>query len=204
MNTSQPTSFEEVKIAIDPILKHGRDNISYLYSADSFDLSVIIIYFFILTLLAITGIYRIRMIFQFWRYLGIKPEPLCRYAENRLPTITIQLPLYNELYVVERLLEHVVQIDYPRHLLDIQVLDDSTDNTSAVAKAAVERYSSQGVDIAYIHREDRTGYKAGALENGMKTAKGELIAIFDADFTPRPDCLKRMVDFFTDESVGNL
>lgn len=202
MNTSQPTSFEEVKIAIDPILKHGRDNISYLYSADSFDLSVIIIYFFILTLLAITGIYRIRMIFQFWRYLGIKPEPLCRYAENRLPTITIQLPLYNELYVVERLLEHVVQIDYPRHLLDIQVLDDSTDNTSAVAKAAVERYSSQGVDIAYIHREDRTGYKAGALENGMKTAKGELIAIFDADFTPRPDCLKRMVDFFTDESVG--
>src|SRR5262245_15498550 len=198
----QPHSVEEAMIALDPILRKGSENLSYLYTLDTFDWIVISLYFSILVLLVVTGIYRIRMIYQFWRYLKVKPQPRIRYTEDKLPRITIQLPLYNELYVVERLLDYVTKIDYPAHLLEIQVLDDSTDETSQIASAEVEKYARAGIDIKYIHREDRTGFKAGALEIGMKSAKGELIAIFDADFTPRPDCLRKMVDYFTDKSVG--
>ncbi|HKX27224.1 MAG TPA: cellulose synthase family protein [Blastocatellia bacterium] len=193
---------EQVKIALDPILRHGRDNISYLYSLDAFDWTIIILYFTILVLLAILGVYRIRMVYQFWRYRHIKPQPKARYGETDLPPITVQLPLFNELYVIERLLESVTKLNYPRHLLQIQVLDDSTDETVKIASSAVEMYRRQGFDIEYIHRTDRTGFKAGALENGMKVAKGRLVAVFDADFTPQPDCLRKMVDFFTDERVG--
>ncbi len=198
----QAPSPEQAKIALDPILRHGRDNISYLYSLDTFDWTIIILYFTILTLLAILGAYRLRMVYQFWRYRDIKPQPVRRFEEHELPRITVQLPLFNELYVVERLLESITELDYPRHLLEIQVLDDSTDETVNIALAAVEKYKLQGFDIHYLHRADRTGYKAGALEKGLKTAKGELVAIFDADFTPRPDCLRKMVDFFTDERIG--
>jgi cellulose synthase/poly-beta-1,6-N-acetylglucosamine synthase-like glycosyltransferase len=198
----QPQTVEEVKIALDPILKHGRDNICYLYSMDTFDWVVVSIYFSILLLLTITGFYRIRMIYNFWRYLKAKPQPKRRFAEDELPHITVQLPLYNELYVVERLLGYVTKIDYPAHLLEIQVLDDSTDETAMIASAAVEMYAARGIDISYIHRADRTGFKAGALENGMRLAKGELIAVFDADFTPGPDCLRKMAHYFTDESIG--
>ena len=198
----QPQSVEEVKIALDPILKHGSDNISYLYSMDTFDLVVISLYFSILLLLAITGFYRVRMIFHFWRYLKAKPRPKRQFAEAELPRITVQLPLYNELYVVERLLDYVTKIDYPADLLEIQVLDDSTDETAIIASAAVKMYAAKGIDISYIHRADRIGFKAGALENGMRLAKGELIAVFDADFTPRPDCLRKMAHYFTDESIG--
>jgi cellulose synthase/poly-beta-1,6-N-acetylglucosamine synthase-like glycosyltransferase len=106
------------------------------------------------------------------------------------------------MYVVERLVKAVTEIDYPRELLEIQVLDDSTDETVRIASATVARYAAQGFDIHYIHREDRTGFKAGALENGMKTAKGNLIAIFDADFVPQPDFLRKLVHFFTDPTVG--
>jgi cellulose synthase/poly-beta-1,6-N-acetylglucosamine synthase-like glycosyltransferase len=198
----QPQSVEEVRIALDPVLRHGRENLSNLYSLDTFDWVVISLYFSILILLAVTGVYRIRMIYHFWRYLKVTPQPERRFAEDEMPRITIQLPLYNELYVVERLLDYVTRIDYPAHLLQIQVLDDSTDETVKIASAEVEKYAREGIDISYIHRTDRTGFKAGALENGMKSAKGELIAIFDADFTPRPDSLRKMVDYFTDESVG--
>jgi cellulose synthase/poly-beta-1,6-N-acetylglucosamine synthase-like glycosyltransferase len=198
----QPSDPDHVKVLIDPILRHGRDNISYLYSMDAFDWTIVILYFTILTLLAILGVYRVRMVYQFWRYRHVKPQPKRRFTEDELPRITVQLPLYNEMYVVERLLEAATDLDYPRHLLEIQVLDDSTDETVKIAEAAVERYKQQGFDIHYIHRSDRTGYKAGALENGLRTAKGELVAIFDADFTPKPDCLRQMVDFFTDERIG--
>jgi cellulose synthase/poly-beta-1,6-N-acetylglucosamine synthase-like glycosyltransferase len=195
-------SREQMKITFDPILRHGRDNISYLYSLDSFDWTIIILYFTILILLAILGIYRLRMVYQFWRYRHIAPQPRGLFPEKDLPSITVQLPLFNELYVVERLLESVTQIDYPRHLLEIQVLDDSTDETVNIAAAAVEKYQEQGFDIHYIHRGERTGFKAGALENGLRMAKGRLLAIFDADFTPNPDCLRKMVDYFTEEQVG--
>ncbi len=198
----QPPSPDHLRILNDPILRHGRDNISYLYSMDGFDWTIVILYFTILTLLAILGIYRVRMVYQFWRYRHVKPQPKRRFAEDELPRITVQLPLFNEMYVVERLLESVTELDYPRHLLEIQVLDDSTDETVKIAEAAVERYKQLGFDIHYIHRTDRTGFKAGALENGMKTAKGALVAIFDDDFTPKPDCLRQMVDYFTDERIG--
>src|SRR5574341_1076045 len=123
----QPSDPDNVKTLIDPILRHGRENISFLYSMDGFDWTIVILYFTILTLLAILGVYRVRMVYQFWRYRHIKPQPKLRFIEDELPRITVQLPLYNEMYVVERLLEAVTNLDYPRHLLEIQVLDDSTD-----------------------------------------------------------------------------
>src|SRR5919109_3995633 len=119
-----------------------------------------------------------------------------------LPRVTIQLPLYNEMYVVDRLVEAVCRIDYPRELLQIQVLDDSTDETCAIARSSVERHQKLGHDVVYIHRTNREGFKAGALENGLATASGELVAVFDADFVPNPDFLRRTVPFFADAGVG--
>jgi cellulose synthase/poly-beta-1,6-N-acetylglucosamine synthase-like glycosyltransferase len=177
-------------------------NISPLYKLDTFDWIILIVYFAILGTLAIYGAYRIKQVIDFWRYRKFVPEPLARFTEEELPRITVQLPLFNELYVVERLLKAVTAIDYPPEKLEIQVLDDSTDETVKVAEAVVAKYAEQGFDIHYIHRSDRTGFKAGALENGNKSAKGDLLAIFDADFVPKPDCLRKLVDFFTDPMVG--
>ena len=177
-------------------------NISPLYKLDSFDWIILLAYFSILFLLAIYGAYRIKQVVDFWRYRKFVPQPAGQYAEADLPHITVQLPLFNELYVVDRLLKAVTAIDYPREKLEIQVLDDSTDETVKVAEAVVAKYAAEGFDIHYIHRTVRTGFKAGALENGNKSAKGELLAIFDADFVPKPDCLRKLVDFFTDPLVG--
>src|SRR5690348_10073690 len=177
-------------------------NISPLYQLDSFDWLILILYFLILGTLAIYGSYRIKQVIDFWRYRKFVPTPKAHFAESDLPHITVQLPLFNEMYVVERLVKAVSEIDYPRDRLEIQVLDDSTDETVNIARATVETYAKQGYDIHYIHRDDRTGFKAGALENGMKSAKGELIAIFDADFVPKKDFLRTLVHFFTDATVG--
>ncbi len=177
-------------------------NISPLYKLDAFDWIILIIYFAILGTLAVYGAYRIKQVIDFWRYRRFVPVPAARFAEADLPRITVQLPLFNELYVVERLVKAVTEIDYPNDKLEIQVLDDSTDETTKVAETVVAKYAAQGFDIHYIHRMDRTGFKAGALENGNKTAKGDLLAIFDADFVPKPDCLRKLVDFFTDPLVG--
>ncbi len=177
-------------------------NISPLYKLDSFDWVILIVYFSILGTLAVYGSYRIKQVIDFWRYSKFVPHPAGRFSEDELPRITVQLPLFNELYVVERLLKAVTGIDYPREKLEIQVLDDSTDETVEVAEAVVAKYAARGFDIHYIHRADRTGFKAGALENGNRSAKGELLAIFDADFVPKPDCLRKLVDYFTDPMVG--
>jgi cellulose synthase/poly-beta-1,6-N-acetylglucosamine synthase-like glycosyltransferase len=177
-------------------------NISPLYKLDTFDWIVLLLYFAILGTLAVYGAYRIKQVIDFWRYKSFVPTPSAHFSEADLPTITVQLPLFNELYVVDRLLKAVTAIDYPREKLEIQVLDDSTDETARVAEVVVAKYAEQGFDIHYIHRADRTGFKAGALENGNKFAKGELLAIFDADFVPKPDCLRKLVDFFTDPMVG--
>ncbi len=177
-------------------------NISPLYKLDTFDWVILIVYFAILGTLAVYGAYRIKQVIDFWRYRSFVPEPSGRYDEADLPVITVQLPLFNELYVVDRLLKAVTAFDYPHEKLEIQVLDDSTDETVRVAEAVVAKYAAQGFDIHYIHRADRTGFKAGALENGNKSAKGELLAIFDADFVPKPDCLRKLVDYFTDPMVG--
>ncbi|HEX8098344.1 MAG TPA: glycosyltransferase family 2 protein, partial [Pyrinomonadaceae bacterium] len=179
-----------------------QSNISTLYRLDAFDWFVLILYFTILTVLAVYGAYRVKQVIDFWRYRRFQPAPKGRFAEADLPLITVQLPLFNEMYVVERLLRAVTSFDYPREKLEIQVLDDSTDETVALASATVEQYRSSGFDIHYVHRDDRTGYKAGALANGTRTAKGQLLAIFDADFVPKPDCLRKLVHFFTDPGVG--
>jgi cellulose synthase/poly-beta-1,6-N-acetylglucosamine synthase-like glycosyltransferase len=184
------------------LVEKNRANISTLYQLDAFDLTVLILYFTILTVLAIYGIYRIKQVFEFWRYRSLPPTPAGHFGEEKLPRITIQLPLFNEMYVVERLVKAVAEIDYPRERLEIQVLDDSTDETVKIARATVEQYALAGFDIHYIHRTDRTGFKAGALENGMKLASGDLVAIFDADFVPKPDFLRKLVDYFTDPLVG--
>ncbi len=120
------------------------------------------------------------------------------------PHVTVQLPIYNERYVVERLIESVCSIDWPGHLLEVQVLDDSTDDTVKIARAMVAKMKTAGVDIGYIHRSDRSGFKAGALREGLKTAKGSLVAVFDADFIPAPDFLKESVPYFQDPRIGML
>ena len=119
-----------------------------------------------------------------------------RFAE--LPRVTVQLPIYNEMYVVERLIDAVCMMDYPADKFEVQVLDDSTDETQQIAKAIVERYQNKGVDIHYINRAYRVGFKAGALAEGLKTAKGEFVAIFDADFIPGREMLMETIHYFTD------
>jgi cellulose synthase/poly-beta-1,6-N-acetylglucosamine synthase-like glycosyltransferase len=128
------------------------------------------------------------------------PKPAGRF--DALPMVTVQLPIYNEMYVVDRLIDAVVQMDYPRDRFEVQVLDDSTDETRAIAAAAVARYAEQGFDVHYIHRADREGYKAGALDAGLKTAKGEFVLIFDADFIAPPDILEKTLGHFEDAGVG--
>jgi len=152
--------------------------------------------------LAVYGGYRVKQVIDFWRYRKFVPQPKAVFSEAELPVITVQLPLFNEMYVVERLVKAIAEVDYPRERLQIQVLDDSTDETVKLAEATVDKCQQLGFDIEYVHRLDRTGFKAGALENGMKTAKGELLAIFDADFVPKPDCLRKLVNYFTDPMVG--
>lgn len=177
-------------------------NISPLYQLDAFDWTILILYFAILGVLAVYGGYRVKQVIDFWRYRKFIPQPKGVFSEAELPLITVQLPLFNEMYVVERLVKAIAEVDYPNGRLQIQVLDDSTDETVKLAEATVEKYQQLGFDIEYVHRSDRTGFKAGALENGMKTAKGELLAIFDADFVPKPDCLRKLVNYFTDPMVG--
>ena len=126
------------------------------------------------------------------------PEP------EEWPRVTVQLPIYNEKYTVERLLDAVTQLEYPADHLQIQVLDDSTDDTAELVRSLVDKYKSQGLNIEWIHRTNRSGYKAGALSEGLRTATGEFLAIFDADFVPTPDWLRKTVPLFVDRKLGCL
>jgi cellulose synthase/poly-beta-1,6-N-acetylglucosamine synthase-like glycosyltransferase len=157
-------------------------------------------YFLTLVILAVFGLHRYIMVFLYFRHRDRRALPVAPPAT--LPRVTVQLPLYNEMYVVDRLLESVTAMRYPKDLLEIQVLDDSTDETRTIAAAAVERYREQGFDIHYLHRQDREGYKAGALDAGLKVAKGEFILIFDADFIAPPDILEKTLGHFADPKVG--
>lgn len=121
---------------------------------------------------------------------------------NEIPFVTIQLPVYNELYVMKRLLKNIAKIDYPIHKLEIQVLDDSTDESVEKTAKHVKKIQELGIDIQHIRRSNREGFKAGALKEGLKTAKGEFIAIFDADFLPKKDWLYQTVPYFKDPNVG--
>lgn len=134
------------------------------------------------------------------RYRRRAPRPLGTL--DPLPVVTVQLPVFNERYVVERLLEAVAQLDYPRELLEIQVLDDSTDETTPLIAQRLQPLQAQGYRIVHLHRTHRGGFKAGALADGLASAHGEFIALFDADFVPPPDFLRRTLDYFTDPGVG--
>ena len=169
---------------------------------DGFDLAIVVAYFTVLAILSFYGLHRYIMVFLFHRYRNRPIVPKSRFAESELPRVTVQIPAYNEMYVIERVIDAVCALDYPPDLLDIQVLDDSTDETRRIAREAVERWRERGRDIHYIHRVDRSGFKAGALENGLRTAKGEFVAVFDVDFVPEGDFLRKTIHYFTDPKVG--
>ena len=158
------------------------------------------IYFTVLFLVAIFGFHRWMLVYLFYKHRRNAPQYNACFCA--MPRVTIQLPMYNELYVAERIIASTCAIEYPKDKLQIQVLDDSTDATCGIAREVVERFAAQGFDISYLHRTNRTGFKAGALDEGLNTATGEYIAIFDADFIPQPDILKETVNFFTDHRIG--
>jgi cellulose synthase/poly-beta-1,6-N-acetylglucosamine synthase-like glycosyltransferase len=157
-------------------------------------------YFFVLIILAVYGWHRYYLVYLYMKNRQREPRP--GPGLDPAPVVTIQLPLYNELYVADRLIDAVCRIEYPRDRLEIQVLDDSADETRVVAQQAVRRHAARGVDIKYYHRTDRSGYKAGALDAGLQAARGEFVAIFDADFMPQPDFLQRLMPHFGDPTVG--
>jgi cellulose synthase/poly-beta-1,6-N-acetylglucosamine synthase-like glycosyltransferase len=161
---------------------------------------VLISYFVSLFILFVFGLHGFIMIFYYNKYKNVKYSPKNDITPNY--KVTIQLPLFNELYVVERIINSVCEIDYPKENMEIQVLDDSTDETVQITANIVEEKRKEGFDIKHIRRNNREGFKAGALKEGMKTAKGEFIAIFDADFIPQKEFLKKTLGLFTDEKVG--
>ena len=192
-------------LATNPIIRYvlrifHKDPFRGLYQPNAFDLLILVPYFSILIVLSIYGIHRYFLAYTYLKNRHRAPRPLKIFEP--LPRVTVQLPIYNERYVVERLLEAVTRIEYPRELLEIQVLDDSTDETRMVTSRLVSEYARAGHPITYHHRNARQGFKAGALAEGMKCAKGELIAIFDADFVPPRCILHQMVHHFTDPEVA--
>lgn len=159
-----------------------------------------ICYLAVLVGLSAYGLHRYFIIYQFLKHSGKHDAPGEKFSV--LPRVTVQLPIFNESNVVARLLKAVSEIDYPRDRLQIQLLDDSTDDTRTLAREAIDRLLLLGFDAEYIHRTDRTGFKAGALENGMATATGEFFFLLDADFVPQPDILHQTIHYFTDPSIG--
>lgn len=166
-----------------------------------FDWALMIPYFTLLIILSAFGLHRYEMIRGYLKHKKrLDKGPAGHFAQ--LPRVTIQLPLYNEKFVVERLLEETLKMRYPRDLFQVQVLDDSTDETHVYAEALCARYEAMGHPIEYRHRTNRNGYKAGALQEGLKSATGEFIAVFDADFIPPEDFLERTIHYFSDPKVG--
>ena len=161
-----------------------------------------ICYMSVLIGLSAYGIHRYVIIYLFLKHRKRATQPAGHF--DQLPRVTMQLPIFNEVYVVERLLRSVSEIDYPKDRLHIQVLDDSTDDTRELTAACVAELQGRGFDVELIHRTDRTGFKAGALETGLASTESEFVCILDADFVPKPDLLKRTIHFFTDPKVGMI
>jgi cellulose synthase/poly-beta-1,6-N-acetylglucosamine synthase-like glycosyltransferase len=178
----------------------ARDPFRGIYQLNGFDLAITIPYFLVLGVLAAYGIHRYWLVYCYTKHranIPVKPAEPANW-----PKVTIQLPIFNERYVVDRLVEAISRLDYPSSLLEVQVLDDSTDETQEVARACVERYSALGLQLHYLHRTNREGYKAGALADGLKSATGEFVAIFDADFQPSPDFLRLTLPYFSDPNLA--
>lgn len=157
------------------------------------------VYTFVLVMVSMYGFHRYVLVYLYWRHR--KRVPVAPGKFDPLPMVTVQLPMFNERLVAKRIIEKACLIEYPKDRMQIQVLDDSTDDTVQIAAEACEAARAQGFDVEYVHRTDRGGYKAGALVNGMKTAKGEFITIFDADFIPDPQILMKSIHHFTDPKV---
>jgi cellulose synthase/poly-beta-1,6-N-acetylglucosamine synthase-like glycosyltransferase len=162
--------------------------------------AVLGLYYLILSILAFFGVHRLWMVLLYLRTRNHgtqrPPDP------ETWPLVTIQLPLYNEMYVAARLIDSVCRLDYPRDRLEIQVLDDSTDETIAIVDRLIEEHRAAGIDIKVVRRAERTGFKAGALAHGLTLARGELLAVFDADFVPQPEFLRLSVPYFADPRIG--
>ncbi|ROL61807.1 glycosyltransferase [Bacteroidetes/Chlorobi group bacterium ChocPot_Mid] len=161
---------------------------------------ILVVYLLGLSILFGFGMHGIVMLYYYHKTSKIS-EPDMNLPEE-LPHVTVQLPMYNEMYVIERLLAAVCNFDYPKDKLEIQVLDDSTDETINIAQRLVSYYREEGYDINYIHRDNRQGFKAGALKHGLSLAKGEFVAIFDADFVPKKDFLLKTIPQFNNKNVG--
>jgi cellulose synthase/poly-beta-1,6-N-acetylglucosamine synthase-like glycosyltransferase len=161
---------------------------------------VLALYFGCLAGLTLYGAHRWYLLWLFTRHRSRTPKPAARF--DAPPTLTVQIPLYNELYVARRVIEAVAALDWPKDRLDIQVLDDSTDETSAIVAETVAAFRVRGFDIVHLRRGHRAGYKAGALACGLQIARGEFVAVFDSDFVPSPDFAKALMDHFTDPGVG--
>ena len=153
--------------------------------------ALLVLYYLVLGTLAIYGVHRLHLVIVYWKTR--RNTPPRRPEPEVWPRVTVQLPLYNERYVAERLIDAVAALDYPRDRLEIQVLDDSTDDTAAIVAARVAHQRAQGLDIHHVRRSDRSGFKAGALAAGLAAAKGDLLAVFDADFVPQPSFLRETV-----------
>jgi cellulose synthase/poly-beta-1,6-N-acetylglucosamine synthase-like glycosyltransferase len=172
-----------------------------LYHWNAFDAVLLIPYFAVMIVLAIYGVHRYTLCYIYFKYRkNANPNPSSHFHE--LPRVTVQLPIYNEQFVIDRLIEAICAMDYPDGKLEIQVLDDSTDETQQVAADIVARYRTLGHPIDYIHRSNRYGFKAGALDAGLKVAKGEFVAIFDADFVPPTDWLMKVIHHFAEPAIG--
>jgi cellulose synthase/poly-beta-1,6-N-acetylglucosamine synthase-like glycosyltransferase len=164
------------------------------------DNGLVFIYITVLLLMALYGFHRYILVYLYVKHRHNGYRPKGQFAE--LPRVTVQLPMYNENLVAERIIEATCRIDYPLDKLEIQVLDDSTDGSAEIARLACEKWAAKGFPVKFLHRDNRVGYKAGALAEGLKQASGEYIAIFDADFVPPRDMLYNVLDYFTDEKVG--
>ena len=182
----------------------------HLYQLTAFDYALLIPYFMVMIVLAFYGLHRYQLV---WLYFKNKKnaakwdEPVARFGEGELPFVTIQLPIFNEQFVIGRLIDACCRLEYPRDRFEIQVLDDSTDETQAVARGIVEQYAAgtKGLGpqpIYYLHRTNRHGYKAGALDAGLGTARGEFVAIFDADFVPPKDWVMKVIHHFAEPGIG--
>lgn len=167
------------------------------------ELPFLFFYFFLLLIPSVFGIHRYYLVYLFNRYRDRSPQAPDFESLDGIPLITIQLPVFNELYVVPRLLQAVCNFDYPRDKMEIQVLDDSTDDTTEIVARKVTFYRKQGFRIEHIHRKKREGFKAGALNVGLKRARGNFIAVFDADFVPQADFLKKVIPhFYEGKTIG--
>ena len=181
-----------------------------LYRWNAFDTALLIPYFIVMLILAFYGVHRYQLVWLYYKNRKNAPkwdEPPARFAEGELPFVTIQLPIFNEQFVIDRLIDACCRLEYPRDRFEIQVLDDSTDETTMVAQQIVERYARgfAGMEpqpIVYLHRTNRYGYKAGALDKGLDVARGEFVAIFDADFVPPTQWVMQVVHHFAEPEIG--